>query len=101
MKKSHKILYSKCPSCKKHGLKAFNKMAGMHNPILTCKYCGKKFSMNMALAIIVKIGIPVFVGIIALIFNNIIRIPFWIYCVIGIILLLLFEYFAPLEEQDE
>ena len=55
----------------------------------------------MALAIIIKIVIPALVGIVALFINNIIKIPIWIYCAIGIILLLLFEYFAPLEDQDE
>lgn len=101
MKKYNKLLYSKCPYCKQHGIKAFNKMAKMHNPTLICKYCGKKYSMNMALAIIIKIVIPALVGIVALFINNIIKIPIWIYCAIGIILLLLFEYFAPLEDQDE
>ena len=98
MKIWYKVLYCKCPNCKRYGLKAFNKMARMHNTILTCEYCGKKSSMNMALAIIAKICIPTFVGIFALIFNNI---PIWIYCAIGIILFELFEYFAPLEEIDE
>ncbi len=76
MKKFENLFYSKCPKCKKHGIKAFNKMAGNHNPMLTCKYCGKKYSMNMALAIIVKVGIASVIGLIALFFNKYIKLPF-------------------------
>ena len=101
MQKHNKFFYSKCPNCKQHGIKAFNKMAGMHNPTLNCIYCGKKFRMNIALAIIIKISIPVFVGAFGFFINDTIKIPLWIYCVITVILLFLFEYFAPIEEINE
>jgi len=101
MQKFRKIFYSKCPNCGEYGIKAFNKMLRRYNPILTCKYCSKKFKMNMALSIIFKCGIAALIAIFAAIFNNVIKMPLWIYCVIAIILLLLFEYFAPLEESEE
>ena len=55
----------------------------------------------MALSIVVKCGIAASIGIFGLNFNKVIKIPLWIYCVIAIILLLLFEYFSPLEESEE
>ena len=101
MQKFRKIFYSKCPNCGEHGIKAFHKTLRRYNPIFKCKYCGKKFKMNMALSIVVKCGIAASIGIFGLNFNKVIKIPLWIYCVIAIILLLLFEYFSPLEESGE
>ena len=38
-----KIKYSKCPTCKEHGIPAFSKISRRHNPTLKCKYCNKCF----------------------------------------------------------
>ena len=95
-----KIKYSKCPHCKQHGIKAFSKISHRHNPILTCKYCGKRFSVNIILSIFVKIAIPVFFGSITKLFfenldEDILMLILYVACVLT---LFLFEYFAPLEE---
>ena len=101
MKIFEMIKYSKCPHCKKYGIKAFFKTSHGHNPILTCKYCGKKYSVNIALSIFMKIFIPIFLGLIFLYLRNKnISIPFWIIAIIAILAFMIFEYFAPLDEQN-
>ena len=95
-----KIKYSKCPACKKHGIFAFNKIGHRYNRIVECHYCKKTFSVNIALSITMKIVIPLFVGIIALIVNTYIaKIPFLIWAIMILVLWFLFEYFAPLSSD--
>ena len=95
-----KIKYSKCPSCKKHGIRAFFK-SGKHTYKLTCRYCSKRFKINIVLNTFVNIFIAIFVAVIALIVNkHIIPMPSWFWMGMAIILLLCFDYFAPLEEVE-
>ena len=97
----NKIKYSKCPACKKHGISAFNKIGYRYNPVVECHYCKKKFSVNIALSIIMKIVISIFVGAIAIIVDTyIVKVPLLIWAIIALILLFLFEYFAPLSDAD-
>ena len=95
------IRYSKCPNCKKHGIKAFFKTSHGHNPIVVCKYCQKKYTVNIALTIFMKIFLPVSLGLLFLCLRikNIV-IPFWIIAIVVIIAYKIFEYFAPLEEHN-
>ena len=95
-----KIKYSKCPACQKHGIRAFFK-SGKYTYKLTCKYCAKKFKINIALNTFINIFIATLVGLIAFVVNKyIILMPLWFWWGIAIILLLLFDYFAPLEEVE-
>ncbi len=91
-----KIKYSKCPSCKKHGIKTFFK-SGKYTYRLTCKYCKKNFKINIALNTLVNIFIGISVGLAAYIVDSM---PLWFWIGIAIILLLCFDYFAPLEEVE-
>lgn len=97
-----KFKYSKCPSCHKFGINAFGKIGHRYNPIVECKYCNKKYSVNIALSIFMKIIVPVLTCVFAKIFNQyLFKIPIWAMCIIVICELLAFEYFAPLEEITE
>ncbi len=91
-----KIKYSKCPACKKHGIRAFFK-SGKYTCKLTCKYCSKRFKINIALNTLVNIFVAILVGLIAFIVD---QIPIWFLLIIALFLLLCFDYFAPLEELD-
>ena len=95
-----KIKYSKCPTCKKHGIRAFLK-SGKYTYKLTCKYCSKKFKVNIVLNTFVNILIAIFVGSMAFMINKyIVSMPLWLFMGIAIVLLLCFDYFAPLEEIE-
>ena len=95
------LKYSKCPSCKKHGIRAFSK-SGRYTYQLTCKYCSKKFKINSVLNYVVKIGIAISVGLLAAFVNEYIApTPLWFWIPAIIVLLLCFQYFAPLEELEE
>ncbi len=95
------LKYSKCPSCKKHGITAFFK-SGRYTHKLTCKHCSKKFKINSALNVFAHIGIGIFVGLIAVFVNEyIVPTPVWFWIPAIIILLLCFQYFAPLEELEK
>lgn len=95
-----KIKYSRCPACKQHGIKAFLK-GGKYTYKLTCKYCQKKFKINMVLNTFVNIFVAILVGTLALTVNKyIIPIPLWVWGAIAVIILLGFDYFAPLEEIE-
>ena len=95
------LKYSKCPSCKKHGITAFFK-SGRYTYKLTCKHCSKKFKINSVLNYVVKIGIAISVGLLAAFVNEYIApTPLWFWIPAIIVLLLCFQYFAPLEELEE
>jgi hypothetical protein len=96
-----KIKCSKCPSCQKHGITAFFK-SGRYTHKLTCKYCSKKFKINIALNTFVNIGVALSVGLIAVFVNDyIIPMPLWFWGIVAVVLLGCFQYFAPLEEIEE
>ena len=95
-----KIKYSKCPSCKRHGIRAFFK-SGKYTYKLTCRYCSKRFKINIALNTFVNIFIAILVCSIAWVVDkHIIPMPLWFWIGIAAILLLCFDYFAPLEEVE-
>ena len=96
-----KIKYSKCPSCKKHGIPAFRKIGHRYNPAVTCRYCGKEFSVNIVLSIFMKIAIGVLVGSIAFAVKTyLFEVPFLIWIILMLCLWFLCEYFVPLEEIE-
>lgn len=97
----NKIIYSKCPHCKQHGISLF-KTGYKYNPILTCKYCGKKFKVNRVLYLFVLLLWCIFLGISYRLKDQFWpNIPYWISWIYSVIPLLLFEYFAPLEEESD
>ena len=96
-----KIKYSKCPSCKKHGIPAFRKIGHRYNPAVTCRYCGKSFSVNIVLSIFMKIAIGLFVGGIAFAAKTyLFDVPLLIWTILMLFLWFLCEYFVPLEEIE-
>ena len=98
--KLEKIRFCRCPKCHEHGIPAFKKIGYRYNPKVQCKYCGAKFSVNIALSIMVQMFIPIFWGVIGLLFTNyILKIPFPFWCALAIISLVVFEYFCPMEER--
>ena len=99
--KLKQIKYSKCPQCKKHGLKIY-KTSYKYNPVIICNCCGKKFKVNRFLSLVVLLVDAVFVGVVYRYINyNIIHIPIEISYIVGIVIWFLFQYFAPLEEYDD
>ena len=96
-----KIINSKCPYCKKRGIQ-FYKTSYKYNPILTCRFCGKKFKVNRVLSITAIILLAVLVGVVSRKVEEFYpNIPMWSpYCIM-ILLWLVFEYFAPLDECDD
>ena len=89
-----KLKFSKCPNCKKHGI-PFWKTGWRHNPILVCKYCNEKYKVNIALSIATKVLVPCLLGLILK------GIPMPIFVIICVIVILILEYFAPVEELTE
>lgn len=100
MKISH-ITNSKCPCCKKYGL-PFYKTNYKYNPVVTCKFCGKKFKVNRALSltVIILLAFSVVVGF-KKVNDYIFNFPEWTIYFIGLALWHVFEYFAPLEEYED
>lgn len=97
-----KIKYSKCPNCKKYGINANRGIRYHYTDVETCKYCGKKFRVNSALAFILKCFVPLIYGGICLIINTyIFEVPFWVIGMIGIILFLFVERICPMEEVKD
>lgn len=99
--KINKITHSKCPYCKKYGL-PFYKTSYKYNPVITCKFCNKKFKVSRILSMTVLILGGVAVGtIFRKIDENWFDMPTWLWCSIGGFLWLIFQYFAPLKEYKE
>lgn len=95
--KFENIKYSKCPNCKKHGL-PFYKTGYKYNPIVICKFCGKKLSVNRFLSMTALIVMIASLGVACQIIDDI---PSWMVYLLGIAFWLVFQYFAPLEEYEE
>lgn len=103
-----KMIYSKCPNCKEHGLSGW-KMAGtVSNPTLTCKHCGKKYEFNAGLSLIFTVA--AFAGMFFLyskveplfsdmpeILSSLLR---FLSFAIMMTVIYLINYFAPLEEKE-
>ena len=49
-----KLKYSKCPHCKKYGIGVMRGVGKTTTYVETCKYCGKKYRVNWALAFLLK-----------------------------------------------
>ena len=99
--KFENIKYSKCPNCKKHGI-SFYKTGHKYNPIICCKFCGKKFRVNRALSMTVIVLLAVLGGVAFREIKEIYpSIPTWTCYALYSFLWLAFEYFAPLEEYEE
>lgn len=97
-----KIKYCKCKNCNKYGIPAFRKIGYRSNPDVRCKHCGKLFEINFFLAFIIKIGVPIFWGVIGNLFiTYMYDIPWWIFAIPTIPTLYILEYFAPLEEKNK
>lgn len=97
------LRFSKCPNCRKHGIPALEKirLRGVHRMIVTCKYCGKKYEVLQAKARVAQVTIAIVYGIIIAIMNNhVVNIPKAVWILGLIILLYVYEYFAPLEEPE-
>lgn len=97
--KLEKLLYSKCPHCKKHGIPAL-KTARFHQPTLTCKKCGSKYKANGILSMLLIISVP----FLLFLFSNIIfDINFNDIFIVIIMAMSIFiiEYFLPIESVDE
>lgn len=96
-----KILYSKCPHCREHGIAAFGKYGKRGSRTMQCKYCNKKFKINPALGIIIIVGsMLIGIGLITLISTYLFSAPGWIGGMIAILCWMLGEYFAPLENVE-
>ena len=65
-----KLKYSKCPHCKKYGIKALRGVGYNSNHEQTCLYCKKRYRMNWALSFLLKISILCFYGIMGLIIHT-------------------------------
>ena len=94
-----KILYSKCPNCKRHGIFVL-KAHRTFNPVMKCEYCEKKYRMNRFngfLYRLIAIVFPLLVG--KLVDTYIVELPIWIPISVGIILYVLCQYFTPVRRN--
>ncbi len=97
-----KLKYSKCPHCKKYGIGVMRGVGKTTTYVETCKYCGKKYRVNWALAFLLKIFIPCICYGICLIINTyIIKIPTWIIMVVCVISCLFVFRICPMEEEKD
>lgn len=99
--KFENIKYSKCPYCKKHGIYGILKIINPRK-VFTCRFCGKKYTINSFLYYAMLIFVALFSGVFIMIFDKyILKIPDWLGYILSLAVLFLFEYFAPLEEYNE
>lgn len=100
--KFEKLRYSKCPNCKKYGIGAMRGVGRATTYVETCRYCGKKYRINWALAFLLSVFIAFFIGIVGLIINTyIMKIPtpiLWPVCIISYYLVF---HFCPMEEEKD
>ena len=97
-----KFKYSKCPNCKKYGISALRGIGRASTSTVTCKYCGKKFRVNSALALILTVLIIIIgctVSVIADLFN--VRISGWTWGILFGIFILISERYWPMEEEKD
>ena len=101
-----KLKYSKCPHCKKYGIKALRGVGYHSNYEQTCLYCKKRYRMNWALSFLLKISILSFYGIIGFIINKYFsKIPTEVVAIILTLLAIASFYFiiriCPMEEEKD
>ena len=89
-----KLIYSKCPSCNRHGIKTFNKVGRNINRVVVCKYCKKQFRVNWVWSFLGMILLVVFFALCALLLNYV----SWLCCVLAVIAWIVFVYLVPMEE---
>lgn len=99
----NKLIYSKCPNCKKHGI-FFLKILTQGRSVCKCKYCNKKYFVHSVATVI----LTVFIFFILYLF-----VKGYLYDIIGeqnyktlgniiaIIIAYLGEYFAFIKEVEE
>ena len=97
-----KLKCSKCPNCKKYGI-GVSRGIGLHSTYVeTCRYCGKKYKVNWALAFILKIFIPlVWVSIMLIIDTYFVNISEWLVILFGLLILYLIIRICPMEEVKD
>ena len=95
-----KLIYSKCPRCKKYGIEAMKGIGYRTNYDIQCRFCKRIYRVNMAssfLYIIVNLlALLVFLGVIH-IFD--LSIPTNVIVVLCLIVYCFFLRFLPLEEK--
>ena len=73
-----------------------------HTSVEICKYCGKKFKVNSALAFLLKCFFALGCGGFFLIINTyIIKVPFWVIGILCVSLYLTLERICPMEEEKD
>lgn len=97
-----KLKYSKCPNCKKYGMDIFRGI-GIHSTYVeTCRYCGKKYQVNWALAFLIKLFVPlIWVGIMLIINTYFINISEWVVVLFGLLIFYLIIRICPMEEVKD
>ena len=96
-----KIKYSKCPHCKKYGISAFRGISRNTTFVETCKYCGRRYRVNPALAFILTIVIAAAVCGIYFIVDTFfsIHIPNWVLGLLVGLSFLFSERYWPVDED--
>lgn len=97
-----KIKYSKCPNCKKYGISALRGIGRASTSTVTCKYCGKKFRVNSALAFFLTIAIVFACCSVSAMLNILsIHIPALIVGILAGISVLFSQRYWPMEEEKD
>ena len=98
-----KILFSRCPNCKKHGIRLFKtfriRFGGIKPIGLKCNNCGESFKLSVitkVFAISVYVLFLLLMGIVFNYLSDAIMVKI-IMCILFIILILVVEYFLPLK----
>jgi hypothetical protein len=96
-----------CPFCKKYGIPAFEKIKKgkfqrRRLRTVSCSYCHKKFIINLPRYIGISLLIICAVSLGSIYIKKyVFSYPDWVSIILGVVLILLLEYFAPLKEVDE
>lgn len=98
-----KIKYSKCPNCKKYGISALRGIGRASTSVVTCKYCGKKYRVNSALALVLTVFIIIIGCTVSIIITDLlkVRISGWILGILFGIFTLFSERYWPMEEEKD
>lgn len=101
-----KIKYSKCPYCKRYGIKALRGIGLNSNYQVKCRYCNKKYRFNWALSFILKICLIVFWGVVGLVVNKHLKVSSMglmaiVFGSIAIVSFCIIIRFCPIEEEKD
>lgn len=105
------LFYSKCPHCRKHGIRAWKTSVGRSaNRTVTCKYCKKKFYANVGWSTLATFLVLGGIGYlrIGVLDEPLATLPGWLrgLITVGVILFLalpiwyVLNYFLPLHEEE-